>query len=94
MPNLNRTLKINPDVVLTEVGTGEAVLLHLGTKMYFSLNETGVFIWRMIDSGHTLEEISKKLQEEYDITPEKAGESVIALMDELAKEKLIEVVGE
>jgi hypothetical protein len=92
MIELNQKVKLDPEVVFTEVEGKEAVLLHLGTKMYFSLNETGVFIWRMMSDGHTPEEVSKKLQEEYEITPEKANESVAALMNDLAKEKLIEVV--
>jgi len=92
MIELNHTVKPHSEIVFTEIGNKEAVLLHLGTKMYFSLNETGVFIWRMMSSGHTLEEISKELQEEYDITTEKADESVATLMNELAKEKLIEIV--
>ena len=93
MIELNNTVKPHPEIVFTDVENSEAVLLHLGTKKYYSLNETGVFIWHMMSNGHALAEISKKLQEEYDITPEKASQNVISLMDELAKEKLIEVIG-
>jgi hypothetical protein len=94
MININHEVKPHHEIVYTEVGSDGAVLLHLGTKKYFSLNESGVFIWKMMSRGHSLEKISIKLQEEYDITSGKASESVIALMDELAKEKIIEVVDE
>lgn len=92
MTEMNHTATPHPDVVFTEVGEKEAVLLHMKTKMYFSLNETGVFIWQLMSSGHTLGEISRKIQEAYDVPPEKASKSVTTLMDELAREKLIEVV--
>ena len=48
----------------------------------------------MADDGLMLEEISEKLQEEFDVTPEKAKESVLNLIDELITEKLVKVVDE
>ena len=92
MLELNHKLKPSPDVVVTELENKEAVLLHLGTKMYFSLNETGLLIWQMLSGNLTIEEISERLQWEFDITPEKAEESVINLINELITEKLVEAV--
>ncbi len=92
MLELNLRVKPDPDVVFTELENKEAVLLNLGTKMYYSLNETGLRIWQMLGSGITLGEISERLQGEFDVTPEKAKESVINLVSELITEKLVEVV--
>ena len=92
MLELNRRMKPAPDVVVTELENKEAVLLHLGTKMYYSLNETGLHIWQILGSNLTIEEIIERLQEKFDITPEKAKESVINLIGELVTEKLVEVV--
>ena len=36
----------HPEVVDTELDKQETVLLHLGTKKYFSLNPTASLIWR------------------------------------------------
>jgi hypothetical protein len=94
MPHLNHKVRPDPDVVLTELEDKEAVLLHLGTKMYYSLNETGLRIWQMLSLGLTLGEISGRLQSEFDVAPEKANESVINLINELISEKLVEVVDE
>ena len=94
MLELNHRVKPDLDVVFTELENKEAVLLHLGTKMYYSLNETGLRIWQMLSSGLTLGEISKGLEGEFDVTPEKAKESVINLIGELITEKLVEVVDE
>ncbi|QII11529.1 hypothetical protein KsCSTR_21500 [Candidatus Kuenenia stuttgartiensis] len=62
MLELNYRVTPDPDVVITELEGKEAVLLHLGTKMYFTLNETGLWIWQMLSSGLTPGEISEIIQ--------------------------------
>ncbi len=94
MIELNLKVKPDPDVVITELENKEAVLLHLGSKNYFTLNEKGLRIWQMLSSGLTPVEISERLQEEYDVTPEKAKESVLNLIGELIDEKLVKCVDE
>ncbi len=94
MLELNHKVRPDSDVVLTELENKEAVLLHLKTKMYYSLNETGLRIWQLLNDGLTLNEISERLQQEFDVTPERAKESVVNLIDELITEKLVEVMDE
>lgn len=94
MLDLNCRIKPDTEVVITELEGKEAVLLHLGTKTYFTLNETGLSIWQMMNRGLTLREIGKKLQEEFEVSPEKAKESVINLINELIAEKLVRVMDE
>jgi hypothetical protein len=78
------------DVIVTELD-GEAVLLNLETKLYFSLNATGVAIWKLLDEGLTLGQIGERLFQEYDVTPEKAQQSVLDLVGQLNDEKLVSV---
>lgn len=94
MIELNHRVKPGPDVVVTELEGKEAVLLNLATKMYYTLNETGLRIWQMLSSGHTLGEISETLSGEFDVTPERAKDSVLNLIGELTAEKLVTVVDE
>ncbi len=82
----------DPDVVCTRLESGETVLLHLGTTTYFSLNETGSQIWQLMSEGSTLGEISRQLESEFDVAPERAQQSVMNLTDELVHEKLARVV--
>ncbi|MCF6157751.1 MAG: PqqD family protein [wastewater metagenome] len=91
MIQLNQHVTPDHEVVITELEGKEAVLLHLGTKMYFTLNETGLYIWQMLNDGLTPEEISNRISGEFDITPEKAKESVLTLVNELILEKLVKV---
>ena len=89
---LAATDKATPDsdVIVTELD-GEAVLLNLDTKLYFSLNATGVTIWKLLGEGLTLGQIGERLFQEYDVTPEKAQQCVIDLVDQLNDEKLVSV---
>ena len=88
------TNKAEPDsnVVSTTLKSGETVLLHLGTNIYFTLNETGSRIWNLMSEGSTLGEISQTLGSEFDVTPDRAKQSVMNLTDELVREKLAHVV--
>ncbi len=92
MQDLNRKIKPDPDVVITELEGKEAVLLHLETKMYFTLNETGLRIWQMLSNGLTPGEIIERFLSEFDLSPEKARESVLRLVNELIDEKLVKVL--
>ncbi len=92
MLDLNSRLKPDPEVVITELEDKDAVLLHLGTKGYFTLNDTGLRIWQMMNSGLTPREIGERLQSEFDVSPEKADESVLKLIGELINEKLVRVM--
>lgn len=92
MLELNQRVKPDPDVVITELEGKEAVLLHLGTKMYFTLNETGLRIWQMLTNGLTPEGINERLSSEFDVSLEKARESVLNLVNELIREKLVKVL--
>ncbi len=95
MLDLNCRIKPGPEVVVTELEEGkEAVLLHLETKAYFTLNETGLCIWKMLNRDLTLEEISKKLEEEFEVSPENARKNVLNLIRELIHEKLVRIVNE
>ena len=94
MVGLNHRVEPSPDVVMTELEGNEAVLLHLETRLYFTLNETALRIWQMLSGGLGNREISEKIQDEFDVTREKAEESVINLIDELITEKLVKVVDE
>ena len=82
--------KVRPhgEVVDTKLDGGEVVLLHLESKTYYSLNPTGERIWRGLKEGLTLKEISRRLQEEFDVDTHEADRSVIDLVNELCEQKL------
>ena len=87
------TRKATPDseVVCTELKDDEGVLLHLGTQAYYSLNKTGLFIWRLMAKGLTLGEIAGEVEGRFEVSSADARRSVGDLADELAAAKLVKL---
>ena len=78
----------NPDVIATPLND-EIALLHLGSQHYYSLNETGCFIWQRLEQGQTLGAIRAALEAHYDLTPNQAAQSLTHLLTDLLQERLI-----
>jgi hypothetical protein len=78
-------------VVCTEFDDG-AVLLNLGTKSYYNLNETGLRIWQIMEELHSPVEISKRLSNEYEVDAERVRGCVFKSIEQLKKESLISLV--
>lgn len=79
----------NPEVVDTRLDDAEVALLNLETKTYFSLNATGARVWSAIKAGRTIGEICAGLQSEYDVSAQRAQDSVSSLVAELLKQRLV-----
>lgn len=82
---------VSPDAAFAAVEDG-AVVLHMGTKRYYSLNETGSFVWRRLEDGIARAEIVAQVVEAYDVGIAEAEIAVTRLLDELVQESLIRVV--
>ena len=78
----------HPEVVYTDLEDG-AVLLHSETKFFYSLDQVGVTIWRTLDGTGSPEGLIRRLQLEYDVSPELARESVNSFLDSLEREQLV-----
>ncbi len=79
---------ISPDAAFAAVDDG-AVVLHMGTKRYYSLNETGTFVWRRLEDGVPRSEIVARVVDEYDVGIVEAEMAVTRLLEELVQEQLI-----
>jgi hypothetical protein len=86
----NQSFKTSSDVVVTALdGENESVLLHLGTKKYYTLNETGVRIWQLLGEGYTTDKITQKICAEYEVSSASAEKSVSELILKLLEEELL-----
>jgi len=85
---LDEKVRPHEEVVDTKLDDGEVVLLHLDSRTYYSLNPTGQRIWQGLKEGLTLREISRRLQEEFDVDQDKANSSVLDLVKELCDHNL------
>jgi hypothetical protein len=78
----------NPDVVSTELGE-EAVLLHLQSQRYYTVNETGLAIWSLLAEPRSLDEIVDALAQDFEVTREDARTAARAFLDELLADGLV-----
>ncbi len=89
MFSLNSTVQPHPEVVDTDLDGTEVVLLHLESKTYYSLNVTGRRIWKGLKEGQSLQSISQHLSKEFDVDADRAEQSVLSLIQELATHQLV-----
>ena len=86
-------MRIKNDFILRQVAdnylvvaVGDAVKDFNGI---INLNETGAFLWKILENGATEEELVKKLTEEYDVTEETAKRDVGTFVAKLAEANLL-----
>ena len=81
--------------LLTELGDGTAVLLDLESKFYFTLNETAVFVWRLLSArsspAPSREQLVEALIAEFETDAAVAHADLTSLLDELSREHLVSV---
>jgi coenzyme PQQ synthesis protein D (PqqD) len=68
---------------------GGMVVLHMGTKRYYSLNETGAELWRLLENGTTAALAADRLAQLYDVAQAEASRAVNRLIRDLIIEDLV-----
>ena len=87
-------MKIRNGFMLRKVG-GQNVVVAVGAaSMDFNgiikLNETGAFLWELLKSERTPEELTEALLAEYDIDRETASADVEAFAERLSRAELLD----
>jgi hypothetical protein len=87
MPDLKSILSHSPSVVTRKTGN-EYVLVPVTDNIadmdsVYTLNETGAFIWELIDGKKSVEVIIDAMTEEYDIDKESAREDVLQFIGKM-----------
>ena len=90
MVSVTQRFHPHPEVVDTELEGQEMVLLHLESMQYYSLNLTGMRIWQGLKQGLSLQEISRRLQTEFEVEADRAERSVLAFVAELSERHLVQ----
>lgn len=91
--DLAKTVFVNRPTVVSEVFDGEGVIVHLGTGLYFSLDDRGTALWSRIADDATIGDLHHLLVDEFAMTPDDAARAVAQLVAELCDEDLITVEG-
>jgi hypothetical protein len=87
---LDRTiLRPSPDVQGTTM-EGETVLLNLSTGRYYTLNRLGSVIWERCTGQSTMADIHRAICERFEVASEQALDDLVALVNELMQEGLLQ----
>lgn len=81
----------HPGVLFRDLD-GEAVLLDAQRGTYFGLNEVGTRAWGLLAGGATLEQALAALLADFDAPRERVWPDLLALVQDLARHGLVDVV--
>ncbi|UQA55308.1 PqqD family protein [Polyangium aurulentum] len=80
----------NPQVLFTELEDGTGVLLHLDTKFYYTLNATGVVVWKALaGAAPSVAAIATKISEAFRVEPEAAEKDVEQVLADMLADGLV-----
>lgn len=91
---IETVMRRTSDQLSADLGGGETVLMSVETGMYYGLDEIGNRIWTLLDSPKRIAELCDLLVTEYDVDPETCRREVMAYLDALRREELVEIVNE
>ncbi len=91
MLTLDDTLQIPAHVSFSVVGE-DAFLLNNQTNKYYSLEEVGARLWKLLSQGSSLRASYQALLGEYEVEPQQLELDLLELLDDLVKNGLLEIV--
>jgi hypothetical protein len=86
---LDTPVRVNPEVLFQDLD-GEAVLLHLGSGVYFGLDEVGARIWSLLAEGADLRTVARTVASEYDVDEARCAKDLLELVVEMEKHALVD----
>ena len=93
MTDLNSVVSQSPSIVTRKTGN-EYVLVPVANNIadmnsVYTLNETGAFLWELIDGKKSVRDLIDAMITEYDVDEETATEDVYAFIEDLGKYLII-----
>src|SRR5579863_7906757 len=70
---------------------GEAAILNIKSGVYYGLDPVGARIWSLMQEPRAVAQIQEAITGEYDVEPDRCARDLIALLEKLFEEGLIEV---
>jgi len=77
--------------VAAKVIDGEAILINLGSGLYYSMGKVGGRVWSLIEQSCSSASIAEVVASEFEVSAETAKADVGALAEQLLTEGLIDV---
>ena len=70
---------------------GEAILIHMHTGTYYSLNEVGTVFWNQLDGTKSIADCAAQIASEYDAPEEVIEADLLEVAVDLVREGLAEL---
>lgn len=81
--------RLNEPQVTAKVMDGEAVIIHLGTGVYYSMDGIGCLVWEDIASGNDAAAIIDGIASRYGVDRDLARADIGRLLGELVAQQLV-----
>ncbi len=75
-----------------QVVADEAILIHMHTGTYYSLNQIGTEFWNMLDGQQSLQQHARTLAQKYSVDEAMVTSDLMELAQKLLAEDLVEVI--
>ena len=84
---LDQLYQKDPSIVYREIA-GESLLVPIRSHAddldsIYTLNETGAYIWSLIDGQHSLAEIRDAVVQEFEVDSQQAGQDLVEMIRDL-----------
>jgi len=89
--NLRSRFKKNPQIITKKIGEQLVILDPIAGEIR-SLNQTASLIWENIEPKKNVEEIIKKICQEYEVSVKKSQKEVVVFLDKYLKIGLIKPI--
>lgn len=94
--NREEIMKINKEYVLREIA-GDYIIIPVGkTVLEFNglitVNEVGVFLWKMLQEEVTMDDLVKAVLSEYEVEEEVARKDIRKFLEELVKGGILDEI--
>jgi len=70
---------------------GEFVILNLADEVYYGLDGVGARVWELLSEPRAVSDVAAAIAAEYEVEADTAERDLLALLDELAGRRLVEV---
>ena len=80
-----------PDDVLISSLQDESVILNLDSERYYGLDDVGTRFMSVLTTSESIEIAYERLRDEYNVDPEVLREDLIALVERLIDQGIIEI---
>jgi Coenzyme PQQ synthesis protein D (PqqD) len=90
--SLHTVVVAAPEQVSCPLGE-ESAILNLKNSVYYGMNPAGARVWDLLKQPKSITELRNALLEEYEVDEVRCGDDLLALLETMRSEGLIEIRG-